>query len=57
MKKVLVLSLVAGMFVLAACGSGSTKPAVKTDSVVEKKVAVDTTKAAAAPADTTKAAK
>lgn len=55
MKKLFVLSFVAGMLVLASCGSGTTSKAVKTDSVVEKKVAVDTT--AKVVADTTKAVK
>ena len=55
MKKVLVLSFVAGMLVLASCGTGTRKAATN-DSVVEQKVAVDTTHAAAA-VDTTKAVK
>jgi hypothetical protein len=45
MKKLLVLSFVAGLFVLASCGSGN-KPAATTDTtkvkVVEKTVVVDT---------------
>ena len=42
MKKLLVLSFVAGMLVLASCGTGTKKAGTK-DSVVEQKVAVDTT--------------
>ena len=44
MKKLLVLSFVAGLIVLASCGSGN-KPAATTDTtkvkVVEKTVVVD----------------
>ena len=54
MKKLLVLSFVAGLIVLASCGSGN-KPAATTDTTkvkVVEKPAVDTTHKAAA--DTTK---
>jgi hypothetical protein len=54
MKKLLVLSFVAGLIVLASCGSGN-KPAATTDTTkvkVVEKPAVDTTHKAAV--DTTK---
>ena len=54
MKKLLVLSFVAGLIVLASCGSGN-KPAATTDTTkvkVVEKPAVDTMHKAAA--DTTK---